>query len=82
MLSVLVDRRWSDVVGSTAKMVAREVFDLCGLGIEGHVRVEGEQRPKGPLVSEVREVGAGGTGGVDVQETRAPVGIHMRLAMR
>ncbi len=33
-------------------------------------------------MSEVREVGAGGAGGVDVQETRAPVGIHMRLAMR
>jgi hypothetical protein len=38
----LVDWGWNDLVRSTAKMVAREVFDLRGFGIEGHVRVEGE----------------------------------------
>src|SRR5690606_18230822 len=48
---------------------------------EGRVRVEGVHGPGAASVTEGGEVGAGGAGGVDVDQTVGPVGKEMRLAV-
>ena len=47
-----------------------------------HVRIERKDRARAARVAEVGQIRAGGAGRIDVHHARAPVGVHVVLAVR